>query len=1044
MSSESQHDGNEALPEETDGLKNPADLFRFAMEAGNGTEPSGSHGSSTFSGSDTDASSLDDFKILNKIADGGMASVYRARQLSLNREVALKMMSGHRAMDPALMDRFLIEAEAVGRLDHPHIVPIHQVGAEHIPPYYAMRLIEGGNLGGWMRRLRESDTFNPADYMRAVSVLMEKVARAVHFAHQRGIIHRDLKPGNILVDAEDEPHVTDFGLAKFVEQDSGLTQTNAIMGTPAYMAPEQAEGRNEDVSVATDVYSLGTVFYELLTGVVPFFGEFPAQTMHKVIHEDPVSPSMKCDWIERDLEIICLKAMRKETSLRYASALEWAEDLRRWREGYPILARDFSVSYRFRRFAKRHRQGLAVAGVALFCVIGLSVFAWTDRNKQRDDDLVSRLMSSKLEAVPELLEQHGQLSSHVLRSLQSFRDSPDREQQTKALLGLIPYEKDVQEAVKDLIGSAEPELLKSISDRYTACGMDVSSWLFERLKGPGLSIAQKLRHAGLLAMQSGTADFSDNEYEALALELIAQPSSTIGEWVKVCFPLREELMPHLKHVFDKVGQTRASVNVSHLLSKFAEDDPATLCELVLLADPYQMEELLTSLKNVSTNQWGSLKAVAERNVSLEGDVELRTAEINQQKRAVIALFMLGDNTKLLSEFEDWMPEDPRLRTALIHGLAEYNVNPRSLIPALTEKSKSGVVQGILSALGDYDLARLGTSERDGLKPLLESYYRDSEQAGVRSMAEWLLRRWELADGEELARLDAEGNYNSIQMVKGTWTLAPLGIAMVAIPEPEPFLMGSTTNEFGFRPEEARHWRKIPRSYAIAAKPITFQQFSQFDPDFWKGYLKLDNRAGELAGPDPRNAIERVSLDEMRLFCNWLSKLDGMEEDELCYRVTEKGKILEKNDLLLRFGYRLPTEAEWESACRAGSLTARFFGDDDRLLTQYALYDLITNERPYLCDNFRPNVMGLFGLYGPYKNTCYGYAEGYPSKTSQENAAMDSFGPDGPSTQIVFRGGMHKVSASNLRSAFRLRGLGVYSTQYMLGTSLRIARTILQP
>jgi len=272
-----------------------------------------------------------DYELLDVIGRGGQGVVYRARQKTLNRIVALKVIGlGHWATE-AHLKRFRLEAEAAASLEHPGIVPIHEVGERDGSCYFSMKFIEGGQLDEVVKQTPMS--------IRQAAELIAKVARTVHYAHEHGILHRDIKPGNILLDQKGQPHLTDFGLARLVESESTVTRTLEVLGTPSYMAPEQAVGNNDVVSSVTDVYGLGAVLYQLLTGQPPFAGGTTYETIKLLLDTEPRPPRLLNPKIDRDLSTICLKCLEKDPKRRYSSALALAEDLERWLKHEPILAR---------------------------------------------------------------------------------------------------------------------------------------------------------------------------------------------------------------------------------------------------------------------------------------------------------------------------------------------------------------------------------------------------------------------------------------------------------------------------------------------------------------------------------------------------------------------------------------------------------------------------------------------------------------------------------------------------------------------------------
>jgi TolB-like protein/predicted Ser/Thr protein kinase len=309
-----------------------------------------------------------DYELLEEIGRGGQGVVYRARQKSLNRTVALKVIGlGHWATE-AHVKRFRLEAEAAARLEHPGIVPIYEVGERDGSCYFSMKFVEGGQLDEVVRH-------EPMPIRRAVE-MMVKLARTVHYAHEHGILHRDIKPGNVLLDTKGDVHLTDFGLAKLVETESAVTNTFDVLGTPSYMAPEQAAGKTRELTATADVYGLGAVFYQLLTGQPPFAGGTTYETIRLVMETEPRRPSLWNRKIDRDLETICLKCLEKDSQKRYQTAEAFAEDLERWLKHEPIRARPSNVFMRTRKWARRNPATAVLVPSLAALVAALGVIFW--------------------------------------------------------------------------------------------------------------------------------------------------------------------------------------------------------------------------------------------------------------------------------------------------------------------------------------------------------------------------------------------------------------------------------------------------------------------------------------------------------------------------------------------------------------------------------------------------------------------------------------------------------------------------------------------
>jgi TolB-like protein/Tfp pilus assembly protein PilF len=316
-----------------------------------------------------------DYELLEEIGRGGQGVVFRAWQRSLSRTVAVKIIGVGQFATNAHLKRLRREAEAAAKLNHPGIVPIYEVGERDGTNYFSMRFVEGDRLDEVVSRGLIS--------VRQAAEFIVKVARTVHYAHEHGILHRDIKPGNILLDAHGEPHLTDFGLARLVEQGSTVTGSLEVMGTPSYMAPEQAVGNNAAVSSSTDVYGLGAVLYELLTGHPPFAGGTTYETIRLLLDSEPRQPRLWNRKVDRDISAICLKCLEKNPRYRYPSALALAEDLERWLRHEPIRAKRSGFFTRAQKWVQRNRTIAALIMVSVVLAAGLGVMIWQRESLRR-------------------------------------------------------------------------------------------------------------------------------------------------------------------------------------------------------------------------------------------------------------------------------------------------------------------------------------------------------------------------------------------------------------------------------------------------------------------------------------------------------------------------------------------------------------------------------------------------------------------------------------------------------------------------------------
>lgn len=390
-----------------------------------------------------------DYELLQEIARGGMGVVYRARQTSLDRIVAVKLLLFEPMAGPELIRRFRVEAVTAGSLRHPNIVAIHEVGIHEGRHFLVMDYVNGPNLAKFVRE-------EPPPARRAAG-FVKTIAEAIHYAHESGILHRDLKPSNVLMDSNQEPRVTDFGLARRLDGDSSLTLSGQVLGSPNYMPPEQAAGccNRGRVSRRSDVYGLGAILYHMLTGRPPFHGETLTDTLHQVLNNEPVSPCLLHPGLPPELETICLKCLEKEPQRRYATAQEVADELGRYLHGKPIQARPAGPMLRTGRWLRRNPAGAALMA-ALFLGLSAAIGLLKVVNDQRKSEqeavrIIRRRLILNIEELWQRSDKPSELiSSEELAALKGRRKSPATAETIRLRVGLSASEGPLVQAEKYL------------------------------------------------------------------------------------------------------------------------------------------------------------------------------------------------------------------------------------------------------------------------------------------------------------------------------------------------------------------------------------------------------------------------------------------------------------------------------------------------------------------------------------------------------------------------------------------------------------------
>ncbi|MFP6601757.1 MAG: serine/threonine-protein kinase [Pirellulaceae bacterium] len=362
-----------------------------------------------------------DYELLEEIARGGMGVVFRARQVKLDRQVALKMILTGKLAGDSDVQRFYTEASSAAALDHPGVVPVYEVGEQNGQHFFSMGFIEGESLAAMIAR-------NPLSPTRSANML-KKITEAMVYAHDEGVIHRDLKPANVLLDKRRDPHISDFGLAKKTTSGSQLTVTGQIIGTPSYMPPEQASGETNLIGPVADVYSLGAILYCCLTGRPPFQAANPMETLRQVVERDPVSPRQLNSQIDQDLDTICLKCLEKDPQRRYATAQDLVDELDRFLNGEPIKARPISALDRSFRWCRRNPVVTTlVAALTLTFIIGMAGITWkwreaTFQRQQAEESQESEMnmATDEAEGISEIEEEQDMMEVQLAMERQDFR-----------------------------------------------------------------------------------------------------------------------------------------------------------------------------------------------------------------------------------------------------------------------------------------------------------------------------------------------------------------------------------------------------------------------------------------------------------------------------------------------------------------------------------------------------------------------------------------------------------------------------------------------
>jgi len=969
-----------------------------------------------------------DYELLEEIARGGMGVVYKARQISLNRIVAVKMILAGRLATKADRDRFHSEAQAAALLDHPNIVPVFEVGEHEGQHYFSMGYIDGQSLA---TRLAEGP-LPPKEAAKLVAA----VAGAVEYAHRQGVIHRDIKPSNIVIDSKGSPRITDFGLAKRVDSGSDVTATGQVLGTPSYMAPEQAAGQIHAVGPAADVYALGALLYAALTGRPPFQAATPLETLQQVLDREPVALRLLNAAVPRDLETICLKCLDKSVPRRYPTAQALAEDLRRYLEGRPIVARPVGRWEHAWRWCLRNRLVAALSAAAVLLLVIVAVVATAGyltssrALRQVVAAQVDTLRRAEISQVPYLIRNLEPLRAEITPQLAELLQQPDLPEKEHLRISLALVAKDESQVpyLRDRLLTAEPAELLVICAALLPYRERLTDELWKSAEDPAAKKENRLRVACALAAFDAESPRWNGIGKVLAEALVAENPLVAATWVDALRPVRNALLPALVTVFQNRNRSESErLLATGILADYAADNPQVLANLLMDADEKKFAVLFPTIKKHGGRAIASLtERLREKPAADKPETQDRYA--GRQANLAIALLAMGEGELVWPLLRH--TRDPSVRSYIIDRAAPLGLDPRIILRRLEEERDVSARRALILCLGEFETDRLPPVDRNPLIPRLLALYRDDPDAGIHGAAEWLLRLWKQAD--EIRRVEKPLATGKAEAGR-SWYVNRQGQTMVVVRGPVEFLMGSPLGETDRFDIEQLHRRRIDHSLAIAAKSVTFEQYLRFCKDYTVDRKHAPTDDCPVIGTSWYMAAE---------YCNWLSKQEGLPEKEWCYEPNHDGRYEEgmkpASDFLRRTGYRLPTEAEFEYTCRAGAITRRHYGDSEELLGKYCWYLNNSGNRSRPVGSLKPNDLGLFDMHGNVFNWCEDCVATYPPVQGAE-AIVDKADGSAVSDKLsrLLRGGAFQQLPGEVRCARRGASLPRYRTFPM---GFRPART----
>lgn len=887
------------------------------------------------------------FRLIRLLGKGAFGEVHLAEDPHLDRKVAIKLAPQRKLVNRSGVDRFQREAQAAAQLRHPNIIPVYDVGKVNGINYIVYEFVAGQTLRAVLH-------FRSKLPQEEAVTLLTKLARAVDYAHSNGIVHRDIKPDNILIDQDGEPHIADFGLAYRDESETLRTREGILMGTPAYMSPEQASGRGHDVDARADIWSLGVLMQEVLTGERPFEGPLNS-ILTAIQHGDP--KPITDDTISPDLTAICQTCLAKDANARYPRAGELADDLDRWARSEPVSVRERDPLGRFNLWARRNPTVAALTATVVATlamgVIVASYFAIDANRKaeslereqqQRALAQIGGLRTADPDSLPFIISSLRPHRNTVLPRLREIAQQASLSASERArlrtglaVLDITPPTHEQLAALRDDLTAANGEEFLALRQLLLPFAEQLQGELWVTvLEGDKQTEEKRFRAECALALYDPESVRWSDLGADVAAQLLVGNSASITSWATALRPVREHLLPALRESFRAGDDDEVKNRAAQALSDLFDDQPELLLELVLAASPAQLSSLLPKLPPHAEQATPQLVDT----VAAESSVDV-TAQAN----AVVALLYLERPDLALPLLA--AGDDNTLRTLATHRFGPAGIAPNVIISALElSEVQPTVMSGLLLSLGEYRAGLLNRKAREQLRPDLVRWFREHPDSGVHSAAEWLLRRWgfeqELADQMlSLQSRDARDGRNWF-INRQNQTLA---------------IVDGETDTGGDNVES-------PHTFAISTTEVTNAEYAKYR-------ARSNSEVVAKYSPDADGPAIDISWYDAAKYCRWLSEQEEIPEDQMCFpAIDEIGpEMLPSSVHLDRSGYRLPTAAEWEWAARAGTLTDWHHGSRQRMHRFYSHFAANSQNRTWPVARLKPNSAGLFDVYGNAHEWC---------------------------------------------------------------------------